>query len=841
MREIILKGLLFCLILTSGDHLWAEENAYFYFSQGEKYRLQENYNKAIEMYNQAIKLKPDYDLAYNNLGCAYYEKERYDDAITAYKKALEIEPNSKITHSNLGCAYYNKGMYEEALEEFKKELKNNPDYVDAINGIGCVYYNKGMYEEAIKWCKKALEINPNCSPAKERLSSAEKILGDRKSKENYSKWYNSGIDLVNQKRWKEAIEAFNKALEYALLGYEKEMAKEKIKEVEGCLNNDKLRENYRKYYNLGIEHLEQKRWQEASDAFNKALEYASFGYEKEMAKEKIKEVEGCLNNDKLRENYRKYYNLGIEHLEQKRWQEASDAFNKALEYASFGYEKEMLKEKIKEVEGCLNNDRLRENYRKYYNLGIEHLKQKRWQEAIEAFNKALEYASFGYEKEMIKEKLKETKINLSHKEQQKNCWKWYSLGLEVLHQKRFKEAAENFNKALGYASNWDEKGKVRQKLKEAKIGLERKNQQQNYQKWYNSGMERLQQNRFKEAVENFNQALKYTTTDSEKAMAKEKLKEAKINLTNERQIRAVASLKNTLPLNPEFTKQKDLPQKATAKSVIYWISLYASFLLIIILLFLLPQFDLLKAKIYLWQKRYYKIASIYEKAILKDKKIWLYPELADIYLKLDRMDDEAMKVYDRAIYLYPNNLKLLNIVADYYIKKNKTGERAREIYEEALKFNSDNIPLLNILGKIYSHQGDDKKATNVYQKLYQLGKKDEIVIKNLAKNYLKENRLDDEAILIYEEGLKYEPDNHDLIIALSQAYINKGMNDKKTVEIYRKSVGLCSNMVKTYKEKNELEKARQYAEIAYKIVYCYSMGVVNTLVRDSVIGVLNKL
>jgi len=471
------------------------------------------------------------------------------------------------------------------------------------------------------------------------------------------------------------------------------------------------------------------------------------------------------------------------------------------------------------------------------------MNQKRWNEAIEKFNKAMEYALINQEKAVITQKLKEVKICLDNEKVRKIYWKWYNLGMKSIHQKRWKKAIENFNNAIKYAITDEEKEKAKERLKEAKISLNKETQQENYQKWYKLGIMSIEQKRWESALENLNNAIKYAITDEEKEITKEKLRVVEVNLDKETQMRAKVSLENPLAIAAGPAKTKGLQETSTMQTNL-WIAIISTFasLLLITLLLFLPQFNPVKAKIYLWQKKYYKAASIYENAISKGKKVWFYPVLADIYLKLDRIDEDAIKVYDRAIYLNSNNRKMVKIVADHYIKENRIGDRAIEVYEDALKFDPDNIQLLNILGRAYSNRGDDKKATIVYQKIYDLGEADKLVIRNLANAYLKENRLDDAAITVYEEALEDEPENHDLIITLSQAYINKGRRDEKTIEIYKKSVGVCSNLVRSYKERNDLEKANQYADLAYRIVvYYYSVGVVNTLVRDSVMGILSKL
>ncbi|MEW6618923.1 MAG: tetratricopeptide repeat protein [bacterium] len=717
MRYLVLTlTLLGVMLIMNNRNVCTEENAYFYFNQGEKYRAEKNYEAAISMYKKAIKLNPDYDITYNNLGCAYYEKGQFDEAIANYKKALEFNLTTKVTHSNLACAYYYKGMFDEAIEEFKKELENNPVCVDSLNGLGCAYYNKKMYEEAIKWFKKALEINPDYTSAKNKLASAKKAI----EKENYCKYYNSGIDQLSQQKYEDAI----------------------------------------------------------------------------------------------------------------------SSFNQALEYTTMDYEKTLVKEKIKSAQDNLNKIRIRENYFRCYNSGIDQFAQQNWEQAILNLNQALEYAATDEEKIMIKEKLKSAQIGLNKRKVKANYWKRYNSGIEQMAQKRWENAINDFNNALKYATTADEKGKITVQLNQAKRSLNETKRQETYHKWYNLGMSRIAQNRCKDAMENFSQALKYAITDEEKIMAQKKIDEVRTILEKSQQSKAIASLKT--PETPVEIKQKVLIKEN--KPWKFNVSDIASVLLIVILgLSILPQSNSIKAKIYLWQKKYDQAASIYEEAISKGKKVWLYPALAEIYLKLDQVDEKAIKVYDKAIFLDAGNRKMIRIVADYYMKKKRPGERAIEIFEEALKFDPNNIHILNILGKTYCNYGEEAKAIDVFQKLYELGHRDETVVKNLAKVYLKEDRLDNEAIPIYEEAMKYEPENHDLIIALSQAYINQGMRDKRTVDIYRKSVGLCSNLVKTYKEKNDFDKARRYAEIAYKIVYCYSSGIVDSLVRESVMGVLNKL
>jgi tetratricopeptide (TPR) repeat protein len=49
-------------------------------------------DRAIADYDQALKLDPNYALAYNNRGNAHFLKKNYDRAIADYDQAIRIDP-----------------------------------------------------------------------------------------------------------------------------------------------------------------------------------------------------------------------------------------------------------------------------------------------------------------------------------------------------------------------------------------------------------------------------------------------------------------------------------------------------------------------------------------------------------------------------------------------------------------------------------------------------------------------------------------------------------------------------------------------------------------------------
>ena len=77
---------------------------------------------AIEHYARALKIKPDFHEAWNNMGNAYAHKGEYDRAIESYQKAVAIKPDKHEAWFNLGCACSMKGEPLLALESLARAI-----------------------------------------------------------------------------------------------------------------------------------------------------------------------------------------------------------------------------------------------------------------------------------------------------------------------------------------------------------------------------------------------------------------------------------------------------------------------------------------------------------------------------------------------------------------------------------------------------------------------------------------------------------------------------------------------------------------------------------------------
>lgn len=116
---------------------------------------------ARKYYERAIKMKPDYAEAVNNLGTIYYARKSYRRSITQYKKALRLNPESASIMSNLGMSYFSRRNYDLAFATFQDALKLDPDVFEHRSAMGVLLQERTVEERAkfhyylAKTCAKA--------------------------------------------------------------------------------------------------------------------------------------------------------------------------------------------------------------------------------------------------------------------------------------------------------------------------------------------------------------------------------------------------------------------------------------------------------------------------------------------------------------------------------------------------------------------------------------------------------------------------------------------------------------------------------------------------------------
>jgi tetratricopeptide (TPR) repeat protein len=133
--------------------------------------------KAIEYYNEAIRLKPDFVEAYYLRGLSYSDLGQHQRAIEDYDKAIRLKPDDARAYVLRGIAYSILDQYQRAIKDFDEAIRLKPDYALAYNKRGIAYVGLDQYQRAIKDFDKAIRLEPNFAEVYCLRGVAYSILG----------------------------------------------------------------------------------------------------------------------------------------------------------------------------------------------------------------------------------------------------------------------------------------------------------------------------------------------------------------------------------------------------------------------------------------------------------------------------------------------------------------------------------------------------------------------------------------------------------------------------------------------------------------------------------------
>ena len=159
-----------------------------------------NVEKSVEYLEEAIRLDPNYALAYATLTHAYLSlallgplrmEEVLPKAKEAAEKALAIDGELAEAHSAMGSISFRQWDWPAAEREFKRAIELNPNYKPIHPNYEQYLVNMKRYDEAVAESKRALELDPT------------------------SAYYNRNVGMILYfaRRYDEAIEQLQKTLE----------------------------------------------------------------------------------------------------------------------------------------------------------------------------------------------------------------------------------------------------------------------------------------------------------------------------------------------------------------------------------------------------------------------------------------------------------------------------------------------------------------------------------------------------------------------------------------------------------------------------------------------------
>ena len=128
-------------------------------------RQEDNPSAAISAYDEAINLKPNYALAYNNRGNVNAKLGQREDALADYDKAIRLKPDYAEAYFNRGVEQTARKSFESAIADYTMAIRFRPKLAEAYTNRGIAKGALGSFESAIADYTVAIRFKPNDAEA----------------------------------------------------------------------------------------------------------------------------------------------------------------------------------------------------------------------------------------------------------------------------------------------------------------------------------------------------------------------------------------------------------------------------------------------------------------------------------------------------------------------------------------------------------------------------------------------------------------------------------------------------------------------------------------------------
>jgi tetratricopeptide (TPR) repeat protein len=127
--------------------------------------------RGIAEMQEAVRLHPDFPEAHQALGMAYTEGGRYEAAVVHLARALVLQPDLVVVRNHLGRLYLAQGRLEEAIQTFRVLVARAPDIPEVRHNLAVAYARQGLQDLAIEQFEEALRLRPDFHVARLDLST----------------------------------------------------------------------------------------------------------------------------------------------------------------------------------------------------------------------------------------------------------------------------------------------------------------------------------------------------------------------------------------------------------------------------------------------------------------------------------------------------------------------------------------------------------------------------------------------------------------------------------------------------------------------------------------------
>ncbi|ACK70168.1 Tetratricopeptide TPR_2 repeat protein [Gloeothece citriformis PCC 7424] len=179
------------------------------------------YEEALESFEKALSLEPNYGEAWRNRSVALWHLEEYPQALMSVEQAITINPMDSQAWFNKAIILTQQKQYNEAITAYDQALAGNINYqspsakVPILVNQSAVFWQLKQYQAALLSAQSALDLNPDSLAKTKAL-------------------YNKSLALISLENYQQAEETLKYLLEIAP---ENQSAQDAMKFIQQKINS----------------------------------------------------------------------------------------------------------------------------------------------------------------------------------------------------------------------------------------------------------------------------------------------------------------------------------------------------------------------------------------------------------------------------------------------------------------------------------------------------------------------------------------------------------------------------------------------------------------------------
>jgi tetratricopeptide (TPR) repeat protein len=180
-----LPGVALAGLVAAGWSLWRDRNAsaaqwgaiaVLTVLAGLTVRQIGFWSDSVTLWTRTVEAYPLSITAHNDLGRAFAEQGRAPEAIEQFQAAVDLQPNYAHAQYNLGNLLMQQGQLSAAETHLRAALEREPRMAQGWSDLGNCVLRQGRAREAIEAYERALEIAPTFEDARYNLGVARQVL-----------------------------------------------------------------------------------------------------------------------------------------------------------------------------------------------------------------------------------------------------------------------------------------------------------------------------------------------------------------------------------------------------------------------------------------------------------------------------------------------------------------------------------------------------------------------------------------------------------------------------------------------------------------------------------------